>query len=45
VPALNLQQFTGVLIFAFGAEILNWLDKNPLPISAVQTQTPPAPPA
>jgi len=44
VPALNLQQFTGVLIFAFGAEILNWLDKNPLPIS-VNQPPPPASPA
>ena len=31
VPALNLQQFGGVLLFAFGAEILNYLDANPLP--------------
>jgi hypothetical protein len=34
IPALNLQQFGAVLLFAFGAEILNWLDKNPiLPIT------------
>lgn len=32
IPALNLQQFGSVLLLTFGMAILDWLDKNPIPV-------------
>jgi hypothetical protein len=34
IPALNLQQFAGAFLFFFGAAILDYLDRHPLPQSA-----------
>lgn len=31
IPALNLQQIAAVFLLAFGSELLNYLDANPLP--------------
>lgn len=38
IPALDLNQFCAVLGVAFLQEIMNWLDKNPLPVTPEGTK-------